>query len=293
VVSASGEFSPVASSNRALPEYARLAEELCQVGIETLSLKAQGIETGEYTSWHVTEFGLPEDVAVLLATRCLDAGHGLNVFRVSGTPQDPPEMQLDGHLGIQYSWDAVDTIEKSVRLCEQLRAIATGIEAYDRVFRYRAARGLETSPEVYHSEALGRARRKIRERESMWSEIDRGLSRIVGPYPPGSKRVTLRGARLVKIGKENPWFQLILHGDQLRRLNRENGYYKPPQTHLVSLGHYHVQMVILRGKIPIVFSGHLLPSRISRRPGMVSHVGWPTLTYGEELHIFLMRGPFN
>lgn len=274
--------------------YQRLANELCEVDVSDLTLKGQDVKLDEFKRYPITEFGLPEDVAALFARLCRDKGHTVSVFQISDAPPEMEGPGLGGLYGLQYDWEDAGSVEHSVWISEKLRAIATGIERAKAILRERESRGLDSDPTDLARRARAFAFKRIREREEMQKEIDEGLRRILGPYPRRGAPMNLEGITLVRIPNGRGWTQLAFHGDQLRDLIRYSGVYRPATTpDLAVVGHFHLQMVVLRQSIPVVFTGHLVPSRVPRRPGMISHVGFPSITYGRELSIWLTRGPFN
>lgn len=275
-------------------EYERLAMELCQVDVRELTLRSQGLEVAQFGKGPITEFGLPEDVAVLFARRNRDNGGGVRIFHMAETPPEMEGLSFGGLFGLQYDWQDVADIERSVWISERLRAIATAIETAEAIRRQRGSRALQTDSADHERRIRALAIRNIANRERMRVEIDEGLRRILGPYPKRSAPMVPAGIALVTIDTGRGWTQLALHGGQLRTLIRRGGVYTPPRApDLIVMGHFHLQMVIVRRKTPVVFSGHLVMSRVHRRPGMTSHVGSPLISYGNELSITLIRGPFS
>ena len=84
-----------------------------------------------------------------------------------------------------------------------------------------------------------------------------------------------------------------MHGE-LRELIRKNAVLAlPMKPDVVLMGHYHIQMALLRAGIPVLFTGHWVSRPFERRPGVISHLGGPELIFGEELKIKFRRGPFT
>ena len=69
-----------------------------------------------------------------------------------------------------------------------------------------------------------------------------------------------------------------IHGDKLLDLIRRDRYeVLPVKSDIITMGHFHLQMVMMRNNTWILHSGHFSNSKMPREKGFLSHMCAPNM----------------
>lgn len=189
-----------------------------------------------------------------------------------------------------YDERAISSIEKAIRNSDSIKAIDRACGKVLEVCRKRIKHHKKVDSVFISRSFENMSRSALQHRSSMWHDINEGIRRLlIMPAQDWKNETQLEGS---VSSYPNGFSIRSLHGHQLKRLQRQDRYnVTPEKPDLLTIGHYHLQMVLRKFDTWVLMTGHFLSYPTPRRIGFLSHLGSPIcrITEPDEPHFKLLR----
>ena len=268
----------------------KVKDSILGFDLEDLSIQKLGVNIEDCSKcaelFTVRDCGLRDDNVALFWRFCEKlnspsaycAGHDRN--------SDP---KLMGSYRFCYNERVVSSVEEAIEKLDFIRALDRACGKVLKVCAKRIEHHRKVDRDFISKNFEGSSRTLLSKRSSMWHDIREGVRRLlVMPSEKWKNEKQIEGI----FSSKNGFLIRALHGHQLKRLRREDRYNVAPQKpDLLTLGHYHLQMVLRKFNTWVLTTGHFLLYPTPRQKGFLSHLGAPILRIGKdnEPHFELRR----
>jgi len=254
------------------------ANNVIGLDISDLNFKNYQYDIQEFSSsthddWQFIDFGLSEE-NICLYLYCMNDNGVTDFCIVNGKPDNIPNIPMHDYA-ICFREDAIPSHEEVIKKAENIKAIYYATQkTRNLVFNFQKHRDLSSND--IQNILSGRIRSSLHNRRRMWHEIEEGLRRILGPKPIGCNRDILQESQYTPVKK---YLLLSIHGDQLRDFIRSNCYAVDSNNNDINvdaliLGHFHIEMIMIRFNTLIILNGHWLESIHPHRDEFLTHIGY-------------------
>ena len=231
-------------------------QQICLKDCTKCSLNFRVQENGLYADnialfWYFSDKTVPNDYC---------AGINLN-----------HDQRVDQPYRFCYNDNIIPNVENAVKAADYIRSAS--IAAYNTIdtCKTKLKYGKNIDAKKTSTEFSKRLKGERGERKKLWNIIEEGIRRLlVYPKDPSKNKVGQYSTTKPFKGLEIR----TLHGHELNKLIKQNEYDVPlVKSDIIAMGHFHLQMVLIRNSTWILHTGHFLTSKMSREIGFLSHLG--------------------
>jgi len=260
--------------------------------LEAHSIHKMGVDLKDCSKcaklFTVRDCGLQEDNVALFWRFCEKANSPSTHCAGRDKNSDPKIM---GSYRFCYNEKAISSVEEAIKKSDFIRALDRACGKVLKICKKRIEHHRKVDEDFLSKTFESSSHTLMSQRSSMWHDIGEGVRRLlVMPSEKWKNEKQIEGS----LSSKNGFLIRALHGHQLRRLQREDRYnVTPPKPDLLTLGHYHLQMVLRKFNVWVLICGHWLLYPNPRQKGFLSHLGAPILRIGKDNEPYFKLGRYN